>query len=83
MLQVITLFMTQISGLQFQSKLHSGYVCVCGVGGGGFGGEGLSLQPNFKKGGGLDRTSTFTGGCWERGGDIFREGCNCHIINEI
>ena len=57
MLQVITLFMTQISGLQFQSKLHSGYVCVCGVGG-----EGLSLQPNFKKGGGLDRTSTFTGG---------------------
>ena len=30
-------------------------------------GWGLSLQPNFQKGG-LDKTSTFKGGCWERGG---------------
>ena len=28
---------------------------------------GMSLQPNFQKGG-FDRTSTFRGGCWERGG---------------
>ena len=28
----------------------------------GGGGGGLSLQPNFRKGGGLDRTSTFRGG---------------------
>ena len=33
----------------------------------------LSLQPNFQKGG-LDRTSTFRGGCWERGGDFFQGG---------
>ena len=34
------------------------------------GGEeaGLNLHPNFQKGGGLDRTSSFRGGCWERGG---------------
>ena len=32
------------------------------------GGGGLNLQPNFQKGGGFDRTSTFGGGCWERGG---------------
>ena len=39
------------------------------------GGGGLSLQPNFQKvGGGLDRTSTFRGGCWERGGLLFSGG---------
>ena len=27
-----------------------------------------------KRGGGLDRTSTFRGGCWERGGDFFQGG---------
>ena len=37
---------------------------------GGGGGRGLNLQPNFQKSGGLDRTSTFRGGCWERGGDF-------------
>ena len=37
---------------------------------------GLSLQPNFQKGG-LDRTSNF------RGGDFFREGCNFHIKNKL
>ena len=36
-------------------------------GGLGVGGGGLSLQPNFLKGG-LDRTSTFRRGCWERVG---------------
>ena len=41
----------------------------------------LGLQPNFIKmggggggGGGLDKTSTFRGGCWERGGDFFSVG---------
>ena len=51
------------------------------------GGRGLNLQPNFQKGEGggrLDRTSTFRGGCWERGGDFFSEGggCNFHIKNK-
>ena len=32
---------------------------------------GLSLLPNFQKGGGLDRTSVFRAGCWERGGWLF------------
>ena len=32
---------------------------------------GLSLLPNFEKGGGLDRTSVFRAGCWERGGWFF------------
>ena len=35
---------------------------------------GLNLHPNFQKEGALDRTSTFTGGCWERGGDFFDVG---------
>ena len=34
-------------------------------------GGGLSPNQIFKKGG-LDKTSTFRGGCWERGGDFFR-----------
>ena len=39
-------------------------------------GEALSLQLNFQKGeGGLGMTSTFTGGCWEKGGvDFFQKG---------
>ena len=28
----------------------------------------------FKKGAGFDMTSTFRGGCWERGGDFFQGG---------
>ena len=48
---------------------------------------GLSLQPNFQKGGwgwgdgGLRRPQLLEGHCWERGGVTFlREGgCNCHI----
>ena len=31
---------------------------------------GLDPQPNFQKGGGLDKISTFRGGYWERGGDF-------------
>ena len=44
-------------------------------------GWGLNLQPNFqKKGDGvLGRTSTFRGGCWERGrGDFQGGGWNFH-----
>ena len=32
----------------------------------------------FKKRGGLDRTSTFRGGCWKEGVDFFQGGCNFH-----
>ena len=36
-----------------------------------------------KRGGeGLDRTSTFRGGCKERGGNFFQAGCSCHIKNK-
>ena len=59
-LLVITLFMTLKS--QFVSLSQSYIVCT------------LPLSPHFckfKKRGGLDRTSTFRGGCWDRGGDFF------------
>ena len=39
----------------------------------------------FKKGG-IDRTSTFRGGCWESGGWLFsggKGGCNFHIKNKL
>ena len=37
--------------------------------------RGLSLQPNFQKGGGggLDRPQLLEG-CWERAGDLFQGG---------
>ena len=45
--------------------------------------DGLSLQPNFQKGG-HDKTSTFRGGCWERWGDFFQgAGWNFHITNKV
>ena len=45
--------------------------------------RGLSLQPNFQKGG-VDRTSTLEEGCWERGSDFFQwGGCNFHIKNKL
>ena len=37
-------------------------------------GGGLNLQPNFQKGGGLDRTQLLERGCWERGDDFFQGG---------
>ena len=68
--------MTQVSVCQSQSKSNSVYPPLSAAG--------LSIQPNFKKGG-LDRTSTFRGGCWERGGDFFQGGgvCNCHINQNL
>ena len=45
--------------------------------------RGLSLQPNFQKGG-FDRTSALEGGCWERWSDFFQwGGCNFHIKNKL
>ena len=35
------------------------------------GGGGVKHPTKFKKGG-LDKTSTFKGGCWEREGDFFQ-----------
>ena len=59
-LLVITLFMTQVSVYQCQSKLHS--VPPSFLQGG------LSLQTNLKKrGGGLTVSQLLEGGCWERG----------------
>ena len=57
--------MTQISVCQSQLKLHGVHSPPPFRRG-----KGLSLQPNFRKGG-LGRTSTFRGGCWERAGDFF------------
>ena len=46
----------------------------------GGGGGGVQPPTKFSKRGGLDRTSTSGGGCWERGGvTFFRGGCNFHI----
>ena len=45
--------------------------------------RGLSLQPIFKKGGHLTGPQLLEGCCWERGGDFFQGGCNCHIKKEI
>ena len=41
----------------------------------------LNLQLNFQKGG-LDRTSLFRRGCWERGGWLF-SGCNVYKENKL
>ena len=46
------------------------------------GGGGLASNQIFKKGG-LDRTSTFRGGCWERGGDFFQEGLQFSDKNKV
>ena len=52
-------------------------VCTVPSAGGEGGGGGvvvLNFQPNLQKGGRLGRTSTFRGGCWERGDDFFQGG---------
>ena len=47
-------------------------------------GGALSLQSNFQKGRGLDRTSTFRRGLLgKRGATFFRGGCNFHIKNKL
>ena len=38
------------------------------------GGRAVESLTRFSKRGGLDRTSPFRGGCWERGGDFFQGG---------
>ena len=54
-----------------------------GGGGGGGGVEGLSLQPNFRKGGGLTGPPLLEEGFWKRGGDFFEGVCNLHIKNKL
>ena len=40
--------------------------------------------PPFCWGGGVKPpTKLLEGGCWERGGDFFQEGCNFHIKNKL
>ena len=51
----------------------SAVVVVVGRGGG------VEPPTKFSKRGGLDKTSTFGGGCWGREGDFFQGGCNFHI----
>ena len=63
-LQVITLFMTQVSVSQSQLKLYSVHPPSW---------RGLSLQPNLKKGW-LDRTSTFRGRLLRMRGVTFFRG---------
>ena len=53
-------------------KLQSVKVCTSSLSAGGRGE--VNLLPNFQKGGELDRTSVFIGGCWERGGDFPQGG---------
>ena len=36
----------------------------------------------FSKRGGLDRTSVFRGGCWERGSDFFQGGGGCNFLTK-
>ena len=44
------------------------------------GGEGgLSLLPNFQKGGDLTGPPFLEGGCWEGGGDFFQGGGDCNF----
>ena len=54
-------------------------VCLCRKGerGGQWEGE---PQPNLKKEE-LDRTSTFRGGCWERGVDFFQVGRRVQLLH--
>ena len=44
---------------------------------------GLNLQPNFQKGGGLDRTSTFRGGVLGKKGGLFSERLQFSHKNEL
>ena len=47
-------------------------------------GEGVSLQPNFKKmRRGLTGSQFLKGGCWERGGDFFQGNCSFYINNKL
>ena len=65
--------------LIYDSSLSQNYiVCTLPLSAGGF------EPPTRFKNRGLDRTSTFRGGYWERGGggDFFQRGCNCHIKNK-
>ena len=55
-------------------KLQSVKVCTSSLSAGGR--REVNFLPNFQKGGELDTTSVFIGGCWERGGDFLPGGAN-------
>ena len=45
---------------------------------------GVEPPTKFAKGEGLDRTSIFRRGCWERDGDLFQgESCNFYIKHKL
>ena len=48
---------------------------------------GFQLEPVLakltKRWGDLTGPQLLEGGCWERGGDFFQEGCNFHIKNKL
>ena len=46
-------------------------------------GCGVNPPTTFSKSGGLTRPQLLEGGCWERGGDFFQEGCDFHIKNKL
>ena len=44
---------------------------------------GVEPPTKFSKRGGLTGPQLLEGGCWEKGGDLFQGGCNCHIKNKL
>ena len=63
-------------------KLQSVKVCTSSLSAGGR--REVNFLPNFQKGGELDTTSVFIGGCWERGGDFLQGGgYNFSIKNKL
>ena len=65
----LKIVMNMYSKLLNNHSLHPPLFSVWGCGGGG-----VNVQPNFRKGGGLDRTSTFRGGLLENRGVTLFEG---------
>ena len=48
---------------------------------GGWGGG--EPPTKFSKRGGLTGSQLLERGCWERGGEFFQRGCNCHLKNKL
>ena len=67
LLRTILLFPSKNQIFKVLSQIHSVHPPPLSAGWGG----GLASNQIFKKGG-LDKTSTFRGGCWERGDDFFQ-----------
>ena len=56
--------------------VHSGHPPPLSAGG-------VEPPTKFSKRGGLTGPQLLEGGCWEKGGDLFQGGCNCHIKNKL